>query len=35
MKVYTLFQQIKNLLRNSLDAGSFFLNAAIIQGNIS
>ena len=35
MKVYTLFQQYKkNMLRNSLDAGTFFLNAAVLSRKI-
>ena len=36
MKVYTLFQQnnFKKLLRNSLDAGNFFLNAAVLSRKI-
>ena len=35
MKVYTLFQQNKKkLLRNSLDAGAFFLNAAVLSRKI-
>ena len=34
MKVYTLFQQQKKLLRNSLDAGILFLNAAVLSRKI-
>ena len=29
MKVYTLFQQNKKPIGNSLDAGTFFLDAAV------
>ena len=39
MKVYILFQQNKkknkkNILRNSLDAGTLFLNAAVLSRKI-
>ena len=35
MKLYTLFQQNeKKILRNSLDAGTLFLNAAVLSRTI-
>ena len=30
MKIYTLFQQQKRLLRNSLDTGTVFCKAAVV-----
>ena len=30
MKVYTLFQQNKKNIKEGLDAGTFFLNAAVL-----